>query len=261
MPEFNDFIFGLRKKEFVVIGARTSEGKSTFASQLAFDFASQGKMVLFLSLEMTVEKIVARMFCYQQRFDNAKVFRGGVKLRPTAVDAFEAAVKGLPMVITDMLGKNWQDIDELIGSTDLKPAVVILDYIQTIARDDKKSRLDEINEYIRHFREMCIRRNFCGILCSQINRTGQETNDKRPQAHQLKSSGFLEEHADVVILLSWPHKYGHKNINKFTAFVAKNKDGQTGYIDLKFEPQFYAFSDADKKELSENVKEDVHWQD
>lgn len=248
----NDFIWGIPKRCLTVIGARTSHGKSAMASQLAFDFAEQGKTVLFLSLETTVEKIGSRLFCYQQRFPNTKAFRGGVTDEPKRFDSFAYGVKDLPLIVNDMLGKNWQDIDRLLTTTAIKPDVVIVDYIQTISNHGGRYTLEVINEYIRKFREMSVRNNFAGILCSQINRSVTDDDSRVPQAHQLKSSGFLEEHADLLLLLHWPYKYSEKkDINHFQVFVAKNKDGQTGYLNLKFEPQYYAFSNADKIAVQE----------
>jgi len=251
IPDLNEKIWGIPRKAMTVIGARTSQGKSALATQVAFDLADQGHTVLFLSLEMTVEKIGARLFCYQQRFDNIRAFRGAVADDIGKLDSFEHGVKNVPLIINDMLGKTWQDIDELLSTTDLKPDVVIVDYIQSIANKGK-NQLENINEYIRHFREMAIRKNFAGIICSQINRTVHEDKTVEPQPHQLKSSGFIEEHADLILLLHWPHKYAEKkDISHYKVFIAKNRDGSTGYVDLKFEPQFYAFSNADPAFIKE----------
>lgn len=260
MPELNEFIFGLPRQAMTIIGARTSQGKSSMASQVAFDLADQGKTVLFLSLEMTAKSIGARLFCYQQRFENIKAWRGGLHNELGRFDSFQKGVENLPLIINDMLGKTWQDIDSLLSNTELRPDVVIVDYIQAIAKTNKNT-LDTINEYIRHFREMAIRNNFAGIICSQINRSVHEDKTTEPQPHQLKSSGFLEEHADLVLLLHWPYKYSEKkNKNHYQIFVAKNKDGRTGYINIKFEPEYYAFSDADPSEIIE-VKDDDRFKD
>src|SRR3990167_10532404 len=203
LPLLNQFIWGIQRKCLTIIGARTSEGKSTLAVQIAYDLASQGKVVLFLSLETTVEKIGVRLFCLHSHFDNAKAFRGAVKDVPHIYDKFEREIGGFPLIVNDMLGKNWEDIEQVINQCQLKPDVVIVDYIQTIAEKEGRNKLDTINEYIRHFREMAIRNDFAGIICSQINRTATDEANQ-PQLHQLKGSGFLEEHADVVLLLSWP---------------------------------------------------------
>lgn len=253
LPLLSDKIRGIPRKCLTVIGARTSEGKSTFACQIAHDLSSQGFTVLFLSLEMTSVKIGARLYCYQQKVPNTTAFAGGVKDMPDTLNKFEIATKMLPLVINDFIGKNWQDIDELVSNTELNPDVIIVDYIQTISKS-AKTEMDSINEYIRHFRELAIRKNFAGIICSQLNRTKQDSDSKEPQLHQLKSSGFIEEHADLVILLHWPYKYDNRNINSFSCFIAKNKDGSTGYHKLRFIPEVYLFSEAPEEDKQEKIK-------
>lgn len=271
-PLLSEFMWGITRKALTVIGARTSEGKSTLAMQIAYDLAIQGKTVLLLSLETTVEKMGARLFCLHNKFNNTKAFRGGLQDDPQAWDKFEREIAGIPLVINDMLGKTWEDIEQVLKDTKLGPDAVIVDYIQTIATQDGKNKLDTMNEYIRQFREMAIRNDFAGVVCSQINRTMADEKTKEPQLHQLKGSGFLEEHADVVILLSWPYKYlkhsegkvyTQEQFHRFYAYVAKNKDGQTGYQKLKFTPDYYLFEDwiEQPKEVRSVKEQDLNWQD
>lgn len=269
IPIFSDFVWGIQRKCLTIIGARTSEGKSTLALQIAYDLAAQNKTVLFLSLETTVEKMGARLFCLHNRYNNVKAFRGGVVNDPYLWSKFESEISEIPLIINDMLGKSWEDIDRVIRDCDLKPDVVIVDYIQTISNRDGMNKLDTINEYIRRFREMSIRHDFAGIICSQVNRSIADDKAQGPQLHQLKSSGFLEEHADVVYLLSWPFKNlqpadgkvaTYEQIHKFIAYVAKNKDGQTGYRKLKFTPEYYLFEDW-RDEEKYKVTPDNNWRD
>lgn len=252
MPLLNEFLWGIQRKCLTIIGARTSEGKSTLALQTAYDLAMQNHTVLFLSLETTVEKMGARLFCLHSKYNNIKAFRGGVPNESHMWEKFVSDVSGIPLIINDMLGKSWEDIDKVIRDCQLKPDVVIVDYIQTISNAQGMNKLDTINEYIRRFREMAIRHDFAGIICSQVNRSMADEVKQGPQLHQLKSSGFLEEHADVVLLLSWPFKnltnsdgkiMTYEQIHKFNVYVAKNKDGQTGYRKLKFTPEYYLFED------------------
>ena len=92
---------------------------------------------------------------------------------------------------------------------------------------------------------MAIRYNFAAVICSQVNRTSQETDEKSPKLHQLKGTGKLEEAADIVFLLHWPYFYDRKEEtkNKFQIYVAKNKLGQTGRLNIFYHPQFYRFSE------------------
>lgn len=270
LPLFNDFVWGIQRKALTVIGARTSECKSTLAVQIAYDLAIQDKTVLFLSLETTVEKMGARLFCLHNRYNNTKAFRGGVVDNPEQWVKFENDLKDIPLIINDLLGKSWEDIDRVIKECQLKPDVVIVDYIQTISNREGQNKLETMNEYIRQIREMAIRNDFAAIICSQVNRTMAEDKNKEPQLHQLKGSGFLEEHADVVYLLSWPFKYlkqtegkivSYEQLHKFIVYVAKNKDGQTGYKKLKFTPEYYLFEDWNDQDKITKAAPDASWQD
>ena len=210
---------GIQRKCLTVIGARTSEGKSTLAVQIAYDLAVQGKTVLFLSLETTIEKIGARLFCLHNRYNNTKAFRGGVVGEPQQWDKFEADLKELPLIINDMLGRSWEEIDKVITDCQLKPDVVIVDYIQTIANRDGQNKLETINEYIRRFRELAIRNDFAAILCSQVNRTIADEKVKEPQLHQLK--GCI--HGDSLVgEKTIKSIYEHKDYSNLKSFDGRS---------------------------------------
>lgn len=247
-PELNSKIWGIKKRQLTVIGARTSQGKSAIALQIAHDLSRQGHAVLFLSLEMTTSGIMERLFCHTREVDNELVERNPLSRYRSQFEQFKTYCDGLNLVVNDCIGKKWDEIDSMLTELHTKPAVIIVDYIQTIAQISG-SKKEVIDEYIRHFRELAVRKDFAAIICSQVNRTSQETNDKKPALHQLKSSGFLEEHPDVVMLLHWPHKYdANKPKNEYHLEVAKNRNGRTGYVKLLYSPQHYLFKDWSEME-------------
>ena len=71
----NDFLWGLHRQELTCIGARTSNGKSVLAIQIAWDMAKQGHSVYYMSLEMPVPRIIERIFSYECLVDNTKSVR------------------------------------------------------------------------------------------------------------------------------------------------------------------------------------------
>jgi len=257
LPDLNKKIWGIHKGKLTVIGGRTSNGKSAFAMQIAYDLACQDKGVLYLSLEMDTLNLLERVFCLHSNVDNMDLLHG--RFDQVKYDQFMEEAKKIKLVVDDSIGKTWHEIEKHIAGMSVKPDVIIIDYIQTI----KKSGMQEravIDEYLRNLREMAIRDNFAAIIVSQINRSSQEEGDKKPQLHNLKGTGFLEEHADVVMLVHWDSRSGtSKDPNKFTLFVAKNKDGRTGYVGLKFYPQYYLFKDEATDERKGQVQ--VNWQD
>lgn len=245
MPELNNKIWGIHKKKMTLIGARTSQGKSAFALQIAYDLAVQGHPVLFLSLEMVVEDLIERLFCNVKEINNYDLMSGKFEHYVNDYIDFSEHCKLINLSITDFIGRTWKDIEEFLSKLSVKPEVIILDYVQTIAGSSMKPK-EVIDEYIRNFREMAIRHNFAGIICSQVNRTAADTDDKEPQLHQLKGSGFLEEHSDIIMLLHWPHKYdASKPMDEYKLIIAKNRNGRTGFMKLRFMPQYYKFFDWD----------------
>lgn len=246
----NDKLWGLRRKELVVIGGRTSQGKSSLALQIAWDLAIQNYPVHLLSLEMTNKALMKRLFCQQMQVPNAVLMRGGVTPEISAkASVFQDTLRKVPLLITDSIGKTAVELYDLVERLEPKPAVVIVDYIQAIARLRGES-YEVMNEYIRRFREMAIEFNFCGILVSQINRGAMKEENKQPALWLLKATGVLEEHADVVLLLHWDYFYRPDEDKKeaYDIIIAKNKDGITGSVSVRFQPEYYRFSDIDMEE-------------
>lgn len=258
LPKLNEILCGLRKKKLMVIGARTSQGKSSLAVQLAIDVTLQNKSVVFLSLEMETIECCERILAYKYEINNRVLLRGPGDKYKKQNEALTEEFSSKKFIFSDCIGRTWEEVDKLVEAWAKRgtvPDVIILDYIQNIKTG--RNPKENYDEYIRHFREMAIRHNFAGILCSQINRTSPEAKDKTPQLHQLKGTGFLEEHADIVLLLHWPHFYGDgEDKNHFELWVAKNKMGQTGLINLRYFPQHYMFRDLQNNA----VKEEVKWQ-
>src|SRR3990167_412436 len=243
LPSLNRKIWGLHSKKLTIIGSRTSQGKSSFALQLAKDTAWQGIPSLFLSLEMYEEDIIERLFCLNQKVDNFELLSGHFEKYKSQWEAFEDELENKPLVITDMLGKNWQQVDEYLQGLSVKPKVIIIDHLQEARSALIKNQREIIEEYLKKLRLMAIRDNFSLIICSQVNRSSQdEKTGSEPQLHHLKNSGFIEEGADIILLLHWPWHYiqsGDKN--KFVLHVAKNRNGRTGWIDIRYKPESYFF--------------------
>lgn len=245
LPTLNDMIWGVRKRKLTIIGARPSHGKSAFAVQICLDIVKQNKSVIFFSLEMENLECAERLIAYELKIHNKTIQRGDISNDYNRINQFAESIKSKKFFISDCIGRTWQqiaDVIEKLRKIDKVPDVIVLDYIQnTKGEGNAKEAMDE---YIRKFREMAIRYNFAGILCSQINRASQDGEEKAPMLHQLKGSGFIEEHADIVLLLHWPYKYDcSKDKYHFEINVAKNKLGDTGWINVKYEPEFFKFSE------------------
>jgi replicative DNA helicase len=267
----NDRLWGIKRREMTIISARPSHGKTAMMNQVAWDMASQGHKVLFLSLEMNVNALQERLFCHVESVNNIQILKGEFKRNneiQNKWDAFEERVTQKNLVYSDSIGKTWDQINTVIESLKVKPDVIIIDHVNEII-SDTRDRRNVIDNYIINLRAMAIKENFAVILGAQINRAGQGETNKEPQLHQLKESGKLEETADVALLLYWAHRDNKTAmINDFTVVIAKNRNGMTGRVELCFEPEYYRFSDLndyqvkakiEKQKKKEASKNDTGW--
>ena len=250
LPVLNHKIWGLRPAALTVVGARTSQGKSSFALQIAADLSSQRIPVWLLSLEMSVPNLIERLFCHMMSVDNYVILSGKMKSEKEIQRKylkFKNMLQDSTLLITEGIGKHWEDVTQLIETVGDRPRVIIVDYVQNIAFRSGDTR-EIINEYIRKFRNMAIKHGFAGVLCSQINRGAEEQKSKEPSLAQLKETGFLEESADMVLLLHWQQFYKKNQLNDpdtsdYEINVAKNRNGRTGVHKLYYTPKYYRFTE------------------
>ena len=227
----------------VTVGARTSHGKTALVLQIVMDILDCKKRVLYMSFEMEPEEILERMFCHKYRINNMDLLKGRFEYCLSDWNLFQQYIKNVQFVFSSDFGKTWQEIDRFISEIEQKPDLIVIDYIQAVAGASSQGK-PFIDEYIRHFKQMCSENCFCGVLVSQLNRSNPENKDKSPKLHELKGSGFLEECSDVVILLDWVCKHSDvEDESLYVVNVAKNRNGRTGFIKLNFEPKYYLFQE------------------
>jgi len=247
LPSLNEKLHGLPRGKMLTVGARTSMGKTAFVLQLVYDMIEAQKKVMYMSFEMTPEEVIERMFCHRYKISNTDLLKGNFEHCQPDWTNFERYIKNIQFVFASDFGKTWQEIDDLISKLENKPDVVIIDYIQAIAGSSTQGK-QFIDEYIRRFKQLAAENHFCGILVSQLNRNNPDNKDKSPKLHELKGSGNLEDHSDVVILLDWVCKHSETDDESlYYVNIAKNRNGRTGYLKMSFEPKHYYFNERDEE--------------
>ena len=242
IPELDDRLCGLNKKKLVVVGGRTSQGKSTLMLQMAMDFAFQGKTVLFFSLEMTYEVCVERMISSYCEINNRSM-RNGSHHRDA--DNYASAMSELndklaksKLIIIEDDGKNIDDVIQMLDVVK-NVDVVFVDYIQHILVPKGRKRKEAMDEYLTSLRSHAKQNNYCAIVGSQINRGTHDGHKIRvPSLWELKETGTIEEIADQVLLCHWASFYQEELNDTYLINIAKNRDGETGYIYCRFQPEF-----------------------
>jgi replicative DNA helicase len=247
LKSLDEILWGIHKKEMMVIGARTSQGKSAFSIFLAKNLADLGKRVIYFSLEMSKEQILERILTQLCLINNLDLRHGQAKEEVLKKEKmFQDWIDNAKLLIDDKYG---YDFNKLVRIVELiKPDFVFVDYIQMISTKGFKSKLDAIEEYIRRIKELSVDNNFGSIVISQINRTG--VNEAEMQ--HLKGAGVLEEHADTVCFLKWD--WSLQDPSKFVVDIKKQRHGETkSGVMLNFIPQHSLFSEKEflnvKKEL------------
>lgn len=258
IPSLDKMIWGIKRRELTVVAGRTSMGKSAFMNQLAWDLAGSKMNVLYLSLEMDVSSLQERLFCNVCSVHNFELIKGAYSTVPGIQrkwKEFEGKVEDRRLEYCDYIGHTWKQIDDTLQGLHTKPDVVVLDHINEIMSANVKDRRHVIDDYILHLREMSVRDNFALILGAQINRMGQTETNKEPQLHQIKESGGVEQVCDLAMLLWWPYKENENNPKHiYKVNVAKNRNGWTGHVKIKYEPEYYRFSDLSPEEQKPKTK-------
>ena len=222
------------------------------ALQIAWDVAKQGFQVYFFSREMSQESLIERLFCNLAMVDNRDMLYKPMQFKDK-FEQFRELIKNIKFIITDSIGVNIDNLYQAIE--DLPQAdMIVLDYIQTVRGLGK--RREVLDDYIYKFKEICSEKNMVGLMVSQINRGSEQTEGKRPQLYQLKETGSLEESVDCALLVFWEHYYdATKPFNDYEITIAKQRNGATGLLRVKFYPQHYRFEEFEKSQEVKQIED------
>jgi len=242
MPHLDNDIWGIQKQKLTIVGARPSQGKSAFIRALTLDFIRQNKNVMVFSWEETKKGFIENLLSLYGLLNNFDIVTGKVdhKKQDNAVNGLKNILMKNNLHIVESRGRTVADFERLVRKPNNLDCVVV-DYLQLIDTSSFGSEKQAYDEFLKKARSLAQELNFAIIIASQINRsTIQNKQVAPPMMNELKGSGVLEEHADLVFLLHWPYSYDRKDPTKendYNIIVAKNK--QTGRTFMK-ECYFYA---------------------
>ena len=255
---FNDFdekTTGLQPSDMIVIAARPSMGKTTFALNIAEEIGvHQKKGVLIFSLEMSKEQLVQRMLCSYARVNLHRVRRGFLSQEdwPKLVHAANQLSEA-PILIDDT--PSISVLDMRAKARRMKSAydiqLVIVDYLQLMQSYDRRSenRQQEISDISRAIKSLARELNVPVVVVSQLNRAAENRPDHRPQLSDLRESGAIEQDSDVVVMLLRKEYYnaddspGEAEVN-----IAKQRNGPVGMMKLAFMSEITRFENLSMKE-------------
>ena len=205
--DLDDLLSGMQPNALYVIGARPAMGKTSFALNIASHAAVEGnRPVLVFSLEMGQLELSQRMLCSESRVDSKNMRDGRLDETDwTKISHGVARLSEAPIWIDDNPALTVMDIrgrarrlKSQVGDLGL----IVVDYIQLMTgRSGAESRQVEISEISRNLKVLARELEVPVVGLSQLSRTLESRQDKRPMLADLRESGAIEQDADVVMFL------------------------------------------------------------
>ncbi len=270
---------GLHSGELTIVAARPGMGKTSFVLNVATNVASPQELesardpnerwqepgygVIVFSLEMPREQIVNRMLCSEARVDVSKVRTGNMSPADwTRMTQAAAHLNNLNIWVDDSaalsilelrskvrrLQSEFDRADPETGEKKQRIGLVIVDYLQLMkGRDGVNSREQEISEISRGLKQLAKELSLPVIALSQLNRAVETRSEKskRPQLSDLRESGAIEQDADNICFIYRDDYYNKESQERAVAelIVAKQRNGPTDTVKVKFDAQYTRFED------------------
>ena len=241
---------GLQPSDLIIVAARPSMGKTTFAMNLAEHAAmTQDKPVLIYSLEMPSEQIMMRMLASLGRINQTKVRTG-------QLDDDDWARLSSTMGLLMEKGKMYVDDASGLTPTDVRSrarriardhggiSMIMVDYLRLMRVPSlSDNRTLEIAEISRSLKSLAKELKCPVVALSQLNRTLEQRADKRPINSDLRESGSIEQDADLIMFIYRDEVYNEDSTEKGIAeiIIGKQRNGPIGKVRLTFQGQFSRF--------------------
>jgi replicative DNA helicase len=243
---------GFQKSDLIILAARPAMGKTALAVDMARRQASEGHSVGIMSLEMSTEQLIDRIFAAETEIELQTIRKGGLKKDEwTRLDTTTVRLMGYPIYVCDRGGLNINDIISLGKQWKLKYDIEILyvDYLQLISGSGNvrgANREQEMSEVSRRLKGLAKELNIPVVALSQLSRKCEERGDKRPLLSDLRESGAIEQDADMVIFPFCPSYYDdNADAELCEVDIAKYRNGKVGMIELRFMKAIQKFTDND----------------
>ena len=248
--DLDERLAGLQPSNLVIVGARPSMGKTSFALGIAAHAALEAQTpVLFFSLEMSHLELTQRLLCAEARVDATRMRNG--RLHESDWPKISHAVGRLaeaPMYIDDNPHLTVMEIRAKARRLKSRAGglgLIIIDYLQLMTgRHNAENRQVEVSEMSRGLKILARELEVPVVALSQLSRNLEMRADKRPQLADLRESGSLEQDSDVVMFIYREELYNPETPDRGTAeiIVSKHRNGPTGAVQLAFLDHYTRFA-------------------
>ena len=251
LQDLDSFLQGLKNSDFMILAARPSMGKTAFALNIASYLSiKKDTPVAFFSLEMSSNQLIHRIFSSYGLIPLFNLKSGNLDDAHTQkVIKVSNKLSQSKLIINDEISNlmSLRSIArKLKRENDIK--LIIIDYLQLLEGTRRENRNLEISEISRSLKILAKELDIPIIALSQLSRSVESRQVKKPMLSDLRESGSLEQDADIVMFLYREDYYNPETENKniTDVIIAKNRNGPTGTIPVYFHKEYVRFQDLAK---------------
>jgi replicative DNA helicase len=245
--DLDNITAGLQNSELIIIAARPSVGKTSFALNIVRHIVlEEGDPVFFVSLEQSRIELAERLLCCQARVNSHHLRKGrlGSEDMQKIIEA-GGALKPARLFIDDTPSQGMLRIAANARRLKLRQGIkaVVIDYLQLIEPDNRRDpRQEQVAQTSRRLKYLARELQIPVVALAQVNRAAEDRQDHKPRLADLRESGSIEQDADTVMILHRPELYEpgqHEGIIEVN--IAKQRNGPTDQITLTFLKQFMRY--------------------
>lgn len=251
LQDLDSFLQGLKNSDFMILAARPSMGKTAFALNIASYLSiKKDTPVAFFSLEMSSNQLIHRIFSSYGLIPLFNLKSGNLDDAHTQkLIKVSNKLSQSKLIINDEISNlmSLRSIArKLKRENDIK--LIIIDYLQLLEGTRRENRNLEISEISRSLKILAKELDIPIIALSQLSRSVESRQVKKPMLSDLRESGSLEQEADIVMFLYREDYYNPETENKniTDVIIAKNRNGPTGTIPVYFHKEYVRFQDLAK---------------
>jgi len=228
--DIDALIGGYFAGDLMVVAGRPGMAKTHLAIFLAVELAKRQVPVHLFSLEMGKEQVVNRAVAALTGINSASLRQGRLGDGDwQKIISATAQIEALPFTISDDRKLTPVKMRSILRSLPVKPTVVFLDYLQLMG-EGGENRVSELDTITRELRNMAQEFGICMVTLAQISRAVEQRQNKRPLMSDIRESGGIETHADVIATLYRDAYYNPDtlDLNIVEISIAKSRNGITG---------------------------------
>lgn len=257
--KIDGMLSGLQKSDLVILGARPSLGKTTFALDICRKAASKGHSVGIYSLEMSREQVIDRLVAAESEIPLWQLRTGNLR-NETDFQMFQMGLDKLStfkIFIDDTPSPNILQMKAMARRLQMEHGLdlLVVDYLQLIApRRSSDNMVAQVTEISRSLKALARELEVPVLALSQLSRNVDQRDNKEPQLHDLRESGSIEQDADVVmfihrdrIMVEDMQTMDPAEIGRTKIKIAKHRNGPTGIVEIKFDPDKVTFRDLEER--------------